>query len=70
MAVSDRMIVRSAELKRAKKKVGILESKLNKAKLALAAIDQLKTNLAIAKQVRDVNYADATQAQSKAAIGA
>ena len=70
MPISNRMIEWSAELKRAKKKVGNLESKLNKAKLALAAIDQLKTNLAIAKQVRDVNYADATQAQSKAAIGA
>ena len=35
-----------AKLKRANKKVGSLESELNKAKLALAATDQLKEDLA------------------------
>ena len=43
------MAEQSVELKRDKKKVGDLESKLNKAKLALATIQQLKVDLAAAK---------------------
>ena len=57
----------SAELKRAKKKIGDLESELNKAKLSLTAIDQLKEDLAGVEQVRDASYASATQVQNKAA---
>lgn len=38
-----------AELKRAKKKVGSLKLELNKAKLALSAADQLKSDLAAAE---------------------
>ncbi|GFS42474.1 hypothetical protein Acr_00g0080030 [Actinidia rufa] len=45
--LADNMKEPSVELKKAKKKVGSLESELNKAKLKLAAIDQLKANLAI-----------------------
>ena len=36
----------SIELKRAKKKMGGLESELNKAKVALASMDAMKRNLA------------------------
>ena len=36
----------SSELKKTKKKMGSLESKLNKAKLTLAATNQLKADLA------------------------
>ena len=39
MAMSDRMVEHSTELKRAKKKTGSLESELKKAKLALAGVD-------------------------------
>ena len=39
----------SNELKRTKRKVGSLESELNKAKATLAATDQLKVDLAIAE---------------------
>ena len=40
------MVEQSTELKRAKKKVGNLKSELNKAKLAMATIDNWKANLA------------------------
>ena len=61
------MVEQSTELKRAKKKVGSLEFELNKAKLALAATDQLKADLVVVEQARDAIYAAATQAQSEAA---
>ena len=51
----------SVELKRAKKKIGSLESELNKAKLLLTAIDQLKEDLAAAKQGQDASYTSTTQ---------
>ena len=60
--ISDCMKVQLAKLRRAKKKIGGLESKLNKAKLSLTAIDQLKEDLAAAEQTRDASYASATQA--------
>ena len=41
------MMEQSTELKKAKKKVGGLESELNKAKLVLPTTDQLKANLAL-----------------------
>ncbi|GFS30002.1 hypothetical protein Acr_00g0009640 [Actinidia rufa] len=44
-AISDRMKQQSAELKKTKKKVGSLEYELNKAKLSLASIDQLKLDI-------------------------
>ena len=47
--------------------MGSLESELNKAKLALAAIDQLKVDLATIKKARDASYAVATQAQNEVA---
>ena len=43
------MAEQSVELKKAKKKVGSLKSELNKRKLALAATDQLKVDLAATK---------------------
>ena len=52
----------SSELKRTKKKVRNLESKLNKAKLALATINQLKAYLAATEQAWDVIYEFVTQA--------
>ena len=61
MAILDCMVEQSAELKRAKKKVGNLESKLNKTKLALAATDQLKADL-MAEQAWDASYAAITHA--------
>ena len=67
MAISDRMAEHSIELKRAKKKMGNLESELNKARLAQANIDQLKADLAAAEQARDSSYAAATKAQDKVA---
>ena len=42
--------------------MGILDSELNKANLALATTDQLKANLAAAKQAWDTSYGDTTQA--------
>ena len=50
----------SIELKNTKKKVGILESELNKAKLVLTATDQLKANLVVVEQARDASYAATT----------
>ena len=67
MAISNYMAEQSAEMKRAKKKMGNLEFELNKAKLALGEIDQLKADLATAKQSWDASFAAATQAQDKAA---
>ena len=52
----------STELQRAKKKVGNQESKLNKAKLALSATDQLKSDLAATKKAQATTYATAIQA--------
>ena len=49
MVISNRMAGHSAELKRAKKKSDNLESKMKKAKLALAEVDQLKADLAVVK---------------------
>ena len=74
MTISDRMVEHLAELKRAKKKMGNLESELNKARLALADIDLLKADLATKKQAWvavtkleswDSSYIAATQAQDK-----
>ena len=42
----DRIKKQSAELKKTKKKVGSLESELNKAKLILAVTNHLKADLA------------------------
>ena len=56
---------KSIELKKAKKKVGSLESELKKAKLELATIEQLKVDLAVAEQAWDASYMAATQAQNK-----
>ena len=56
----------SAELKRSNKKVGNLESELNKAKLALSVADKLKTDLVAAEQARDASYVATTQAQNEA----
>ncbi|GFY84010.1 hypothetical protein Acr_03g0007840 [Actinidia rufa] len=53
-----------AKLKRANKKVGSLESELNKAKLALVATDQLKADLAALEQAQDTSYTAMTQAQN------
>ena len=53
MAISNCMAEQSTELKRAKKKTGSLESELNKARLALANINQLKANLATVEQAWD-----------------
>ncbi|GFZ08884.1 hypothetical protein Acr_20g0006920 [Actinidia rufa] len=49
----------------AKKRVGNLESKLNKAKLRLATIEQLKVDLVAIEQAWDASYATATQAENK-----
>ena len=68
MNILDRIMEQLAELKRAKKEVGSLESKLKKAKLALATTDQLKADLAVAEQAQDASYVAITQAQSEAAI--
>ena len=68
MNILDRIMEQLAELKRAKKEVGSLESKLKKAKLALATTDQLKADLAAAEQAQDASYVAITQAQSEAAI--
>ena len=40
----------STKLKRAKKKMGSLESELKKARLMLAEVDQLKANLVAVEQ--------------------
>ena len=45
----DRMKEQSAELRSVKKKIDSLEFELNKAKLLLIAIDQLKKDLATAE---------------------
>ena len=47
--------------------MGNLESKVNKAKLELAAIDQLKADLATTEWARDTSYAALTQAKSEVA---
>ena len=48
--------------------MGSLGSELNKAKLALAATDQLKAYLVVAKKARDADYVAATQVQSEVVI--
>ena len=60
MAISNRMKEQSTELNSTKKKVGSFESELNKDKLALAANDQLKADLAAAEKTRDASYVVAT----------
>ncbi|GFS38412.1 hypothetical protein Acr_00g0057380 [Actinidia rufa] len=52
-------------VKKTKKKVGSLESELNKAKLALATTDQLKADLVATENAQDVSYAAATQTQNE-----
>ena len=44
-----------------------MESELNKAKLTLAAIDQLKADLAPAKQAQDASFVAETLAQNEVA---
>ena len=46
--------------------MGSLESELNKAKLALAATNQLKEDLAAVEQAWDASYVVVTQAQVEA----
>ena len=68
MAISDHMAKVSVELKRVKKKMSNLESKLKKAKLSLVDVDQLKVDLATVEQARDSSYTAVTQAQNKVAV--
>ena len=56
----------SVKLKKSKKKVGSLESELNKAKLALTATNLLKVDLATTEEARDACYAPTTQTQNEA----
>ncbi|GFS42087.1 hypothetical protein Acr_00g0078040 [Actinidia rufa] len=52
-------------MQQSKKKVNNLESVLKQSKLALAATEQLKLELAVVKEARDASYATATQTQNK-----
>ncbi|GFZ15613.1 hypothetical protein Acr_25g0000220 [Actinidia rufa] len=65
IATSDRMAEYSAKLKWAKKK---METNANKAKLALADVNQLKADLVFIEQARDASYPAIVQAQGKATI--
>ena len=56
----------SNELKKAKRKIDGLESELNKAKIMLADVDQLKTDLAAVEEACDTNYVAINLAQGKA----
>ena len=47
-------------MNKAKKKVSNLESELNKAKLALAATNQLMEDLVAVEEARDASYAAVT----------
>ena len=67
MAILDLMAEHSVELKRAKKKMGNLESELNKARLMLAKVDKLKADLVAVEQAQDSSYAATTKAQDKVA---
>ena len=55
----------SAKLKKTKKKVNNLESKLKHAKLALAIVEQLKLDLATTVEARDSSYTDSTRPRMK-----
>ena len=61
MATSDCMAEHSIELKRAKKKMSCLEFELNKVKLVLGKINQVKANLDAIKQARYASYTASTQ---------
>ncbi|GFY96449.1 hypothetical protein Acr_11g0007550 [Actinidia rufa] len=67
-AISNCMKQQLTELKKTKKKVDSLESELNKAKLTLDSIDQLKAYLTATEKARDASYMTVTQTQNEAAI--
>ncbi|GFZ12790.1 hypothetical protein Acr_23g0011750 [Actinidia rufa] len=66
-AIRDLLVMQQVQfnLKRAKKRMNSLESKLNKVKLALSTTDQLKLNLVAVEHTWDANYLAATQAQNE-----
>ena len=55
----------SSELKKTKKKVYGLGSKLKQTKLAVVNVDQLKLDLAATMEARDAGYVSATKAQNE-----
>ena len=60
MDVSNYMVEDLTELKKTKKRMGSLETKLKKMKLARVEVDQLKANLAATEQAWDSSYTTAT----------
>ncbi|GFY87439.1 hypothetical protein Acr_05g0010780 [Actinidia rufa] len=66
MATSNPMVEYSTKLKQAQKK---METEVNKAKLTLADVSQLKADLVLAEQAWDVSRAATVQAKGKVAAG-